>query len=116
VTIPDSITNLGDAAFQDCTGLTSITIPDSLNTIGAYAFTLCSSLTSITIPGTVTTIEIYAFDNCKNLTSVTFISRNCTIQTAYAQYDLFYGSPVTVYAPAGGTVQAYCTTWGIPFN
>ena len=38
VTIPDSVTTIGDYAFRGCTSLTSVTIPDSVTSIGAYAF------------------------------------------------------------------------------
>ena len=38
VTIPDSVTSIGDYAFSYCTGLTSVTIPNSVTSIGADAF------------------------------------------------------------------------------
>ena len=52
VTIPDvidgkSVTSIGDCAFYNCKGLTSITIPDSVTSIGNDAFDGCTSLTSI---------------------------------------------------------------------
>ena len=70
-TIPDSVTEIGDYAFEDCTSLRSVTIPDSVTSIGYAAFYNCESLTSVTIPDSVTTIEPGAFANCSNLTSVT---------------------------------------------
>lgn len=44
--IPDSVTSIGDWAFSDCRGLTSITIPDSMTSIGSFAFEDCNGLTS----------------------------------------------------------------------
>ena len=63
-TIPDSVTWIGDFAFEDCTGLTSITIPDSVTEIGYGAFRDCTSLKSITIPNSITEIGEDAFSGC----------------------------------------------------
>jgi len=70
-TIPNSVTRIGDSAFEDCTGLTSITIPNSVTSIGDWAFHHCTGLTSITIGNGVTSIELGAFDSCTGLTSIT---------------------------------------------
>ncbi|MBO7227888.1 MAG: leucine-rich repeat protein, partial [Bacteroidales bacterium] len=47
---PDSVTEIGDWAFNDCSSLQSIVIPDSVTKIGKWAFNDCSSLQSIVIP------------------------------------------------------------------
>ena len=65
------MTSIGDLAFSDCSGLTSVTIPNSVTSIGEYAFQYCSGLTSITIGNSVTSIGEFAFFNCKGMTSVT---------------------------------------------
>ena len=71
VTIPGSVTEIGDWAFSGCKRLTNITIPDSITKIGGDAFRGCSSLTSITIPDSVTKIGDLTFCDCTSLTNVT---------------------------------------------
>ena len=70
-TIPDSVTKIGNYAFEHCSSLTSVTIPNSVTEIGSNAFAFCSSLTSVTIPNSVTEIGDFAFYGCSSLTSVT---------------------------------------------
>ena len=74
IVIEDGVTSIGDFAFSNCSGLTSITIPKSVTSIGAYAFSNCDGLTSITIPKSVTSIGDSAFASCISLTSVTLSS------------------------------------------
>jgi len=70
ITIPNSVTSIGERAFSDCSGLTSINIPNSVTSIGWGAFYGCSGLTSINIPNSVTSIGWWAFHNCSGLTAV----------------------------------------------
>ena len=70
ITIPDSVTTIGDLTFSGCKSLTSVMIPDSVTTIGGATFYECSSLTSITIPDSVTSIGEGAFAECTGLTSI----------------------------------------------
>ena len=73
-----SVTSIGDGAFANHSGLTSVTIPNSVTSIGNYAFFNCSGLTSVTIPNSVTTIGDSAFFGCCGLSSVTFNAEKCT--------------------------------------
>ena len=70
ISIPSSVTEIGEHAFSYCTALTSISIPNGVTKIGRYAFRGCSGLTSVSIPNSVTIIEEDAFYDCTGLTSV----------------------------------------------
>ena len=79
VTIPNSVTSIGESAFSQCYNLTNVTIPNSVTSIGDRAFRLCDRLTSVTIPNSVTSIGEDAFDNCTSLANVTISERVTTI-------------------------------------
>ena len=74
ITFDGAVTKIGYNAFYSC-GLTGITIPNSVTEIGGAAFAFCSGLTSIVIPDSVETIDTAAFSHCANLTNVT-VSKN----------------------------------------
>ena len=76
VTIPNSVINIGDGAFNRCYGLASVTIPNSVTSIGSHAFTWCTDLTSVTIPNSVTSIGFNPFSYCDSLTSITVDNGN----------------------------------------
>ena len=78
-TIPNSVTNIGNAAFGNCISLVSITIPNSVISIGQSAFS-ASGLTSVIIPNSVTIIPSNAFDSCGSLTNAIIPDSVATIR------------------------------------
>ncbi len=71
IVIPNMVTSIGTNAFYGCTGLTDIVIPNSLVSIGDYAFYGCTGLTSINLGSSIQEIGYRAFGSCNNLTSLT---------------------------------------------
>ena len=121
VIIPDTVTSIGNYAFDDCTSLTSVTIPNSVTSINIYAFASCTGLTSVTIPSSVTSIGNSAFSDCSGLTSITadpnntiYDSRNnCNAIIETATNTLIVGCKNTVILNSvtsiGSTAFSGCT-------
>ncbi len=61
VTLPETITSIGDYAFYGCKNLKEINIPERVMHIGARAFAMCSSLNALTVPSGIDTIGEGAF-------------------------------------------------------
>ncbi|MFI3240011.1 MAG: leucine-rich repeat protein, partial [Bacteroidales bacterium] len=72
ITLPESLTSIGDNAFRECSALESVTFDgdSQLTTIGDYTFHSCTNLSSIEIPTGVTEIGDSTFYNCYALTSI----------------------------------------------
>lgn len=64
VEIPNSVTIIGSQAFRSCSKLTSVSLGDSVKTIGSYAFAECP-LSELELPAKLETIEAFAFSKCK---------------------------------------------------
>ena len=99
VTIPNSVTSIGHGVFMNCSSLTAVTIGNSVTSISNSAFSGCSSLTFVTIPESVTSIGSYAFYECEFLTSVT-INSNAIASKSYSRSSGFanlFGNQVTEY-------------------
>lgn len=108
ITIPNSVTSLGNSAFNSCELLSSVALGNGITVIPASAFAYCRSLTSIEIPNNVTSIGQNAFSDCTNMLSViiprsvtTICSAafsNCTrlnsvVYEAEEPYDIHWSGP-----------------------
>ena len=92
--IPESVTSIGNYAFDYCTDLTSVTIPDGVTNIGTCAFRGCSNLTNVAIPPSVTTIGSNTFIWCKKIDTVHIsdLATWCNISFDWTANPLYYGA------------------------
>ncbi len=70
ITLPDSISKMGDGVFDGCKALKNVVLPANLTQIAPYTFRSCTSLVSVTTPEALTEIGACAFQYCYELTSV----------------------------------------------
>ena len=89
-------------------GCKNTVIPNSVTSIGDYAFERCSGLTSITIPDGVTSIGKQAFYGCSNLTDVYCLATNIPATGSYA-FGGSYPENMTLHVPAEA-INSYKTT------
>ena len=75
ISLPSSLTKIGENAFYRCEDLTSIEIPSSVTEIGVSAFKNCLNLSSVIINSHVLTLGSEAFRNCSKLQEIVF---NCS--------------------------------------
>lgn len=71
-TFPESLTSIGEHAFQDCHEVKSIEFSKNISTMGAYAFASCNNLTEVVLPQALTAIPQHGFEDCHSLAAVSF--------------------------------------------
>jgi len=121
VIIPGSLTEIGNAVFADC-GLTRVTFQSGLKEIGTSMFSGCQKLMAVTIPSSVTRIGERAFAGCTMLNNVVIENGNAEIGAdAFPLNNNLLGlvqqsNKLTISAPSGGSVEAYCSSHNISFR
>jgi len=70
ITIPSTITSIGNYYFSSCNQLKEVHFPDTLQTIGDLVFYYNVSLKTLTIPASVTSIGSRTFERCWSLSSL----------------------------------------------
>ncbi|MDR2906799.1 MAG: leucine-rich repeat protein [Bacteroidales bacterium] len=105
-TVPDGVSAIADEAFNG-SAITAVTFPESLTTIGDYAFQDCNGLEDITLGSSITTLGDGAFYYCAGLTKV--VCLNPTPPALGGTY-VFSGVPAFIEVPEG-SVAAYKAAW-----
>ncbi len=121
VTVPAEIegipvTLIGYKAFEDCT-MRSVTLPNSIAEIDDWAFNRCHNLSSIKFPAGITYIGFYAFGSCYSLQKAIFLGDKpsfgqygAVFPGAHASFKMYYpvGRSSSWAAYEGYTTQPYC--------
>ena len=94
--IDDSIMQIPDYAFRECTSLKNVTLSDSVSSVGKNAFYYCTNLEKIDNATNITYIGEYAFASCKKLSEFT-MSENLT-EIGYAAFNACNLTSVTIPA------------------
>ena len=139
ITLPDSITEIGERAFDCCGGLRYVNIPEGVSEIKSHTFNNCFSLESIVIPCSVKVIGDFAFFNCSSLKTLVvpegvieigkLATTQCeTLETVelprslkavaggeHPTDNIFYFSPhlKNVIVPRGSYAEEYCRKFGV---
>ena len=79
ISIPTTVTVIGDSAFGDCSGLTTVTIPLGVTELGVNSFRRCTGLVSVGLPQSLLTIKDWAFADCSALESIPLPANLTTI-------------------------------------
>jgi len=72
VTLPETLTEIGESAFARCINLLNVNVPSGVKSIGNNAFGSCRQLTKIILPEGLEKVGINAFRGCAALTSAIF--------------------------------------------
>ena len=96
VAMPGTVTDVGESAFENCSGLKAVVLPDGVTSIGAWTFSGCGGLTSVVLPESVKFIGNDAFRGCGNLASITVPSNVVSIG-----HNAFAGTPFFDNMPDG---------------
>lgn len=98
ITLPTTVSTVGENAFYYCENLTELNLPTSLRTISSQAFCYCNGLTKATIPEGVTYIGGQAFRGCNNLTEI-------TLPSTLKEFGPWIEDNPTLSIPEGGVLN-----------
>lgn len=104
VNIPNSVTEIGNNAFDGCVDLVGVDIANSVKYIRTYAFRNCSGLLDVKFPSSLTHIYNNAFQNCDSLRKI-----DIPIGVTYVAYSSFSGCDNLTEVSISNTVKTIGT-------
>ena len=110
-TVPEGVEVIGDYAFY-CSNIISISLPDTVTSIGDCAFAACLALTSISLPDGVTSIGEGAFAMCEKLASIEVAQGNEHFKSLNGNLYTKDGKTLIKYA-AGKTDTSFTVPDGV---
>ncbi len=115
LSVPASVTAIGDAAFSGCTALTNVTL-NAVTTIGNDAFNGCTALSTITLGNAVTTIGDGAFSGCSAIDTLYLPDSITSIGSgAFSGCDFTAQMSEATYASKTGYVYTYVNDNSFPY-
>lgn len=112
VTLPEGLQYIGNKAFYG-TGITSLSLPNSITGLGDETFAACQSLASISIGSGSITVNATTFINCPNLASITVAAGNTALKAINDVLISEDGTKLYVCAPKGATTGDYTVPAGV---
>ena len=112
ITIPTSITALGETLLYGCYNLTSVSIPSTVTAISSDFCIYCNNLDSVTIPVGLTTLNANAFSACYRLKNVVLPSSITSIGSYAFQYCYDLRTLDLSHMPTTSTFGAYAFSNG----
>ena len=107
ITLPSTVTSVGESAFSGCTALTTVTLPSSVTSVGESAFEGCTALTRVNIGTGLTEMSYNLFKGCSNLSEVNVSSLASFLKIANLYYltDSYYGTAKEKTLMVNGTTH-----------
>lgn len=72
ISLPDSVTELGNCLFENSKVLQKVKLPSGLTELPPYLFSGCSALTKVNMPSAVSSFPEGLFKNCESLPEIPF--------------------------------------------
>lgn len=115
ISLPLTMTTIGERAFQRCLALETVSLPLTLEEIGEGAFYECISLERLVLPKSVQTIGDYAFVGCEKLRELVIPNAKTAVAPGAINS---VAKDIAIYAPeaswAHRWAQACGMKWAVP--